>query len=382
MKEITVCLHNLDDLASYELPGFVVLARTNSRSELRDALGALRPRVLVLDIDEPKAGDIIIGALELSSDLCIIGVTDQGHPQAMVEAIRSGCKQLATKPVDPNDLVVAIRRGLNEDTDVRQAGTVYGVMSAVGGAGGTTVACHLALGLADQLKCGVLVADMDLEFGGVARAWDVSPTYTVADIASAETVDTLLLKKATCELPRGISILARPSKIEEAHAIDETIVGMIIQCARGAYPYIVLDLPRKLDAVVGAAMEQCSKILIITQATVPSVDNAKRLADAMVKAGMEFERIEFILNRHRKNFHALTPDVIEKNLSKKLFGIIPNDFKAVSSALDLGTPMTSRNPVYCAISELALRLSGRPQQKDPRGWFARFKSGKKSAPVA
>ncbi len=381
MKDNTICLHNLDDLASYQLPGFVVVARTRTRAELHNALGTLKPRVLIIDLDDPKAGDIIVGALELSSNLCVVGVTDQSNPQSMVEAVRAGCKQLATKPVDPNDLIVAIRRSLNKSTETHQSGQVFGVMSTVGGAGGTTVACHLALALADQLKCSALVADLDLEFGGVARAWDLAPTYSIADIAGSDKVDTLLLKKATCELSRGISVLARPSKIEQAHAIDETMIGMIIQCARGIFPYVVLDLPRKLDAVVGAALEQCSKTLIITQATVPSVDNAKRLADALMKAGMEFERIEFVLNRHRKNIHTLTPDIIENNLGKTLFGVIPNDFKAVSSAMDLGTPMTSQNPVYCAILELATKLSGRPPQKDNRGWIARLTSGRKSVPV-
>ncbi len=381
MKDNTVVLHNLDDLASYELPGFVVVARTRTRDELREALGAIRPRVLVLDIDELRASDAIVGALELSSELCIVGVTDQGNPQTMVAAIRAGCKQLTTKPVDPNDLIIAIRRGLNVVTEAHQAGQVFGVISAIGGAGGTTVACHLALALADGLQSSALVADLDLEFGGVARAWDLSPSFTIADIAGSGTVDTMLLKKATCELARGISVLSRPCKIEEAHAIDESMIGMIIQSARGAYPFVVLDLPRKLDAVVGTALEQCSKSLIITQATVPAVDNAKRLSDALVTAGMEFEKIEFVLNRHRKNFHALTPDVIEKNLGKKLFGVIPNDFKAVSSAMDLGTPVTSRNPVYRAIADLALKMSGRTPPKEQRGWLARLTAGKSAHPV-
>lgn len=382
MKDNTVCLHNLDDLASYELPGFVIAARTKDRTDLFDALGTLRPRVLIMDLDEPKAADVIIRALEIASNLCVIGVTNQSNPQAMVEAVRAGCKQLATKPVDPNDLIVAIRRGLNESSDSRHAGQIIGVISSVGGAGGTTVACHLAQTLADSLDSGPLLIDMDFEFGGVARAWDQAPSFTIADLAGSGSVDALLLKKATCEIAGGISILARPNRMDEAHAIDDTMVRMIVQCARGLYPYVILDLPRKLDAVVGAALEQCARTLIITQATVPAIDNAKRLADALINAGMDSGRIDYILNRHRKNIHTLTPDAIENNLGKKLLCTIPNDFKAVSSAMDLGTPMTADNPVYRAISELAFKLDGRPPKKDARSWLARFGMGKKPAPVS
>lgn len=382
MKDNTVCLHNLDDLASYEMPGFVIVSRTKERTELFEALGSLRPRVLIMDLDEPKSGDVIIRAMELSSNLCIIGVTDQSNPQAMVEAVRAGCKQLAIKPVDPNDLIVAIRRGLNEKTEQRQAGQVFGVISAVGGAGGTTVACHLAQALADGLQVTPLLMDMDFEFGGVARAWDLAPSYSIADLAGSGSVDALLLKKATCEISRGIAILARPHRIDEAHAIDDTMVRMIVHCARGGYPYVILDLPRKLDAIVGAALEECERTLIITQATVPAIDNAKRLADALIKAGMEPVKIDFVLNRHRKNIHTLTPETIEKNLGRKLLCTIPNDFKAVSSAMDLGTPMTANNPVCRAISELAFTLVGRAPQKAASGWLAKFGMGKKPAPVA
>ena len=382
MKENTVCLHNLDDLASYELSGLVIVARTREPTDLMETLGTLRPRVLIMDLDEPKAADIIIRALELVPNLCIVGVTDQSNPQAMVEAIRAGCKQLATKPVDPNDLIVAIRRGLNESTEARQAGQIIGVISAVGGAGGTTVACHLAQALAEGLQSAPLLIDMDFEFGGVARAWDLSPSFTIADLAGSGSVDSLLLKKAACEIARGIAILARPNRMDEAHAIDDVMVRMIVQCARGIYPYVVLDLPRKLDAVVGAALEQCARTLIITQATVPAIDNARRLADALIKAGMDSGRIDYVLNRHRKNIHTLTPEAIEQNLGKKLLCTIPNDFQAVSSAMDLGTPMTPDNPVCRAISELAFNVAGRAPKKDARSWLARFGMGKKLAPVS
>jgi pilus assembly protein CpaE len=238
------------------------------------------------------------------------------------------------------------------------------------------------MALAERLKAGALLADLDLEFGGVARAWDLSATYSIADIAGAGMVDALLLKKATCELPLGISVLSRPAKIEEAHAIEESMIGLTIQCARAMYPFVILDLPRKLDAIVGTALEQCNKTLIITQATVPAVDNAKRMADALGRAGMEYEKFEFVLNRHRKNIHTITPEVIEKTLGKKLFGVIPNDYHAVSKAIDLGTPMSGRNPVYCAITELALKLAGRSQPQQRRGWLSRWTSAKKKAVAA
>lgn len=369
MSEQLVCIHKLDDVPEYDLLGLRIAARTYDRVDLRSALQSLRPRVLILDADDPSACEIVVESLEILPQLCIIGVTDQSNPQTIVNVIRAGCKQLATKPLDPNDLHTAIRRALNDTQEFHQSGQIYGLISAIGGAGATTLACHLARALVEFRKATTLLVDLDLEFGGVARAWDCNPKFSIADLASAGAVDAILLKRAVCELPKGVSILTRPASIQQAHTLDDTLISQVLRTARGVFPHVIVDLPRRLDALTGAALGQCDKLLIVIQFSVPAVDNARRLMEALTAAGFDADRIEVVGNRYRKNTHMVDSSVVTDNLRKQLFGIVPNDFKTVSRSIDLGEPVDARSPVYRAVQEIAGKLTGQKAPESQGGWF-------------
>src|SRR5262249_10488269 len=158
-------------------------------------------------------------------------------------------------------------------------GRTISVIPACGGAGGTTVSCYLATALAEAAKSTAAVIDLDLEFGTVASMWDITPRYTVADIASAGTVDKMLIEDAMIDLPCSVGILPRPIQIEQAHSVHDAIVRNLIEATRQLYPYVILDLPRKMDAIAGTAIQASDKLLIVVELTVASVDNAARLTD-------------------------------------------------------------------------------------------------------
>ena len=60
-------------------------------------------------------------------------------------------------------------------------GRVVAVMSPKGGVGKTTVATNLAVGLAKTAPMGVVIVDLDLQFGDVASALNVDPEHTITD---------------------------------------------------------------------------------------------------------------------------------------------------------------------------------------------------------
>ena len=356
----TVCVHQIDCDSFQGLPEWRVIASTFSRDELREAIGTLRPDALVLDLDQPDAMDVAVEAREMLPTMGIVGVVGHTDPQLIIAALRAGCRQMTTKPIDPHDLEAALCRALNEVPSQENVGQIVGVIGAQGGAGATTVACYLAAALAEVTKSRSLIIDCDFDFGNVARSWDLAPKHTIADVATAGAVDAHVLQNATAEIKGGVFVLARPQSIDAGHTIDESAMSQIVRAAGQAFPHTVLDLPRRLDAVTGAAIEICDPLLIVLQLTVPALDNARRLMEVLMNAGMPPERVELVVNRYRKNVHMLSPEMVEKQLKKPLFGLVPNDYKSVASAIDIGQPMAARSPVRVAISEIAGRLAGSP----------------------
>ena len=59
-------------------------------------------------------------------------------------------------------------------------------MSPKGGVGKTTVAAERAVGLAKMAPMGVVIVDLDLQFGDVASGLGLEPSYTITDVVSGD----------------------------------------------------------------------------------------------------------------------------------------------------------------------------------------------------
>jgi pilus assembly protein CpaE len=174
----------------------------------------------------------------------------------------------------------------------------------------------------------------------------------------------------------GIHVFARPRTIQEAHATDESIVRSILQTAHRSFPYIVLDLPRYLSPITGAAIEQCSKLLLVLQLTVPSVKNARRIIEAVRAEGIPDDRIELVVNRYRKHANSCTNEIVEQQLKRRVLATVPSDYKAVHSALDTGKPLMRKNLVRVAIRDMAARLTGHDESAKRSAWLPNLGLGR------
>lgn len=365
-----LCLHGVSELPLDALDGYAAVARTSSRERLLAALRAHRVHVLVIDLDAPDAVADLIAAREADPSLGVVGLTAANDFESVVAAQRAGCQQFARVPIDVADLADALARCAAQRAVEAPSGTLIALIGSTGGTGVTTLAAHLAVELATVSGDRVALLDLDLDFGGAARAFDLNPAHTLADVCRARTIDAEVLTRAAEKLPCGVGVLARPATIHESRELDDADVQQGIVVARAAYPYVVLDLPHKLDGITGFAVESCDKLLIVMQLTVPSVDNARRLIEALEEGDVPLEKVEIIVNRYRKAVHSFSTDAVEKLLKRPVFGVVPNDYQAVRAALDTGKPLAQRNPVRAAIADVATRIvradPSRAPQPDPR----------------
>lgn len=379
-----ICVHNLPEIEPAMLPDFFVTARTSARPELLDALSAQDLSILVIDLDAPDAFPTVIQALEVRPGLGVVGVTATSDLNHVINAQRAGCKQLTMRPIDPADLVVAIRRTLNVSPDEGKPNHTIALFGSVGGAGTTALACNLAVELAALQDGRCAIFDLDFEFGGVARAFDLTPQFTIADLAAAGAVDAVLLSKAATELASRVDVIARPPQLRDAHTIDDNAIRSIVRTAQHQYPFVVLDLPRRIDPVVGAAVEASHTLLVVVQLTVPAIDNASRVLAALREEGVPSERIQIVVNRFRKGTHTVSLELVEQQLKRKPIAVIPSDYQAVYAALDTGSSLATKNPVRSAIADLARRIAGDSVAPAARknGWFAGLGLSRGAAPTS
>jgi len=365
-----LCLHNIDEQAAQGLDRFDLAGNTSTREDLRTALGTTHFDALVIDLDERDAVNAVVEALEIRPNLAVIGVIGTNDVNKAISAQRAGCSQLATKPLEPGDLKTALSAALDGgEAGGKQGSKTVALIGSTGGAGTTTVACYLAMALAERAET-VGLMDMDFEFGGVAKAWDLNPKYTIEDLLQFEQIERQSLEDVMIELPSGVFVLPRPRNIKDTHKIDAESLQAVIDALKAMFPYVVLDLPRRLDQLTGCAIENCDKLLIVTQQTVNGVFNAARLGEGLMDYGIEEARIEFVLNRYNKRVHQVTVNELTKRVNKAPLALIPNHYKSIGQASDLGEPVTDSNPVRKSIGELADAMFGQRAKSSSGGWMS------------
>lgn len=368
-----ILVHNLPDFEPTLAPGFRIALRTRTTQELLAAVTAGGVAAVVLNLNDPHTLTTITQIVETQPALGIVGVADRSDGALVLTALRAGCTEVTLRPLSQEDVCTALERA-SAPAGTTAGGQTVALFGTIGGAGTTTLACHLAVECAATTQQPVALVDLDLEFGGVAGAFDSAPNFTLADVARAGVIDAALIERAALALPNGVRLLTPPPELDDARAIDAALVLPVLHAMRGLYPVSVLDLPRQLTPLVGAALELADKLILVVQLTVPSVRNARRLFGALQREGVPRERLEFVVNRYRRSLHLLTVATVEQELGRPAFGVVPSDFRAVHQALDTGRPLADRNPVRAAIQAIAQKIVGdAPDAAAPRnGWRAKL----------
>ena len=122
-------------------------------------------------------------------------------PELILTAMRSGIRDIVCPGADTSEIRVLLeracltsagrRRGLSSPSSAEtEAGRVIAVMSPKGGVGKTTVATNLAIGLGKMAPMGVVIVDLDVQFGDVASALSLEPEHTLVDAVSGAAAGT------------------------------------------------------------------------------------------------------------------------------------------------------------------------------------------------
>jgi Flp pilus assembly CpaE family ATPase len=204
-----VCMLGLTEITADMVPDFQISERCENSSALLKHLGFANPEATILDLDREEVLNLIISMREQFPKVAIVGVTGQENAALVIEALRAGCAQIARRPIDPNDLTIALRRAVGQFTSSANQGQIIASFGTRG-TGSTTVATYLGIELAAQSQQSTALFDLDLEFGGVARLFDVSPTYTVADLGEVGDADRTILDRASFSPVDNLRVFAPP----------------------------------------------------------------------------------------------------------------------------------------------------------------------------
>lgn len=373
---VRACLFNAADETTpsfrepfEDLRGLQIAGATDEWETLKDWVRNGQADVVIINLDDAeRTGQSVVENLAHFAPGCsILGVSGQTDPAFIIAAMRAGCSQFVPWPIDKADLTNALERiTASKRTSVHSSQRVC-VIGSSGGVGATTIACNLAMEFADIAERQVALVDLNLEFGDVGCAFDCQAKYSIVDVCRDDVdIDPHMLESALHELPCNVAVMTRPDNIEQAREVAPEGVQRMLEVMSELYPFVVVDLPRSFSFFSAAAVGDADKVIIVTQLSVASIRNATRILQLLRQIGTPDEHIEVVLNRYKASYERISPSEVESHFNRPIFAMIPNDYRRIQSALDLGQPVMTdapNSPARLAIQEMAKKIAGKESSK-------------------
>ena len=301
--------------------------------------------VIIVDIPRQEVAAAIRAVELLHAELpkaAVFAVGDATQSQAIIAAMRAGAREFLERPTTTASLLEAFVRLAATRRGPKGPGTngkVFTFVNAKGGSGATTIAVNTALALQSQ-EGNVALVDL-APLGHTALHLNVKPTFTIADaIRNSRRLDDDLLDGYMTRCKGDLHLLAgQPEAFSEE--ISTEAVARIFDVLVGRYRYVVVDASSRLDRTLRTVCDLSQSVLLVGLLDVPSLWSVAKVRDYLID-GSACAHIGLVLNRFRK-LPGFSEGEIENTTQTKIMAKIPNQYAAVSSAIDRGIPLVGQN---------------------------------------
>ena len=334
----------------------------------------LKPDVVVMDINMPDMDGITAteSIRKKVPYIQIVVLSVQNDANYMRKAMLAGARDFLTKPPMIDELTAAIRRAgdLAHEEKLKQApifppnamtgplspqmmmrmpqitmGKIICVYSPKGGAGCTTLATNLSVGLKTQDNK-VAIVDANLLYGNVAVFLNEHGKNSILDLVDrANELDPEIINDVMVENKlTGLHMMPSPKDPELNDAHKGEPVSKVLAYLKQIYNFIIVDTTSYLTDVVQACLDIADYIVLITTQDIPSIKTTNQFLTLADASGIAREKILFVMNRYDKRI-AISPERVGESLKQAVLVTIPFEERIITSAMNRGVPFMVDNKV-------------------------------------
>jgi pilus assembly protein CpaE len=279
----------------------------------------------------------------LNPAACIIACSayQEPSPDLLMQAMRSGVREFLSAPIDP----MVVREML--ERLVKQRGTPHTeiekllvVAGAKGGVGTSTVAVNLAVQLERSAGKRVVLFDLERPLGHIALLMDLETRFSFrAAVESLDRLDSHLFSGLLASHKSGVQVLAGASHADEWDRIGVPALARVINVAQSSFDFVVADIGPNVTSDWAQVLRLARQIILVTETNVSCLWSLERHITLLRALGIDSARIRLVVNRwHRGDEEAL--QAFEKRVKLPIFERLPNDFKQVSRAVNMGAELS------------------------------------------
>ncbi len=326
---------------------------------LLERLGKTKPEVLLLDLSAVPV-DLSSGIRQIRYHvprIKVVALHSSADPKTILSAMRAGVNEFLHPPL-ADSLQVALERMLSTpdpDLVAVHRGKVIGFLSAKGGCGATTLACHVGTELQRLTRKSVLIADLDLTSGLVGFLMKTPSSYSILDaIKNLTRLDESLWKALIVEYKQNLSVMPAPASYSRWDHPDEEQLRQVLQFMRTQHDWIVLDLGRSLNSIATAVLDEVDQLFLISTLEVVALHGLKSIVHGLFEQG---EKLQLVLNRTPKMMDISTQE-LENILGRSLYAALPNDYMGLYQSYSSGNLLDSNNRLAQHFAMLASKIAG------------------------
>lgn len=309
----------------------------------------------------------------------MIAVGPEGDVRVLRKAMQAGARDYLSLPVSGVELRHCLEQ-ISRELGQRTGGSKHmltAVINAKGGTGASFIATNLAHTLAAPLRQRTALIDLDLQFGAQHLCLDLEPRSNLyAALNSVERLDRMALEGYMTRHASGLRLLASVTdQLVLPWELSGARLAELLAIARRSYSHVVVDLPREIDPLTSTVLERADRILLVVQQSLIHIRDARRMMGILTRdLAIAPDQVRVLINRHDAKTNVSVKDVTQA-LKVDNPICVPNDFRRVSDAINLGVPVQDSAPsssVAKAILEMAAGLAGtdEPRSGRLRGMFA------------
>lgn len=360
----------------------VIPHATIAKGSIRTAIKTLgqqrSPKTLIVDVCKC---DLPLSDINELAEVCepgvsVIAIGDRNDVGLFRELLNSGVSDYLVKPITPTLLQRALFATADGDSRSRQTtrlGRLVATVGARGGVGATMVATSMAWSIANRRRRRVALLDLDLQFGSVALSLDLEPTHGLREaLENAGRIDSLYIERSMVQHSESLFVLSSEEELNDDMPHDPEAANALVGELRNKFHYVIVDLPKTLNKEAHQILKDATHLVIVTDLSLVGMRDTLRLMQFALQSNAACQTT-IVVNRvgeYRDGEIAVSE--FEKAIGRKIDLRIPFDAKNVTSAMNIGRPVSSQcKTVGDSIELLIDMLSGMVRTQKP-GLLARF----------
>jgi len=349
-----------------------------------------RPQVLLVDAEhfqnivEERVREI----KKASPDSMIIAIHDAADSQMIIAGMRAGLDEYFYPPLTKS-LGKVLERKIDQHTRdqfvTNSDRKTIAVLSAKGGCGGTTVACHLAVELGKRMhRTGtyhVLLADLDVTGGNIRFLMRSKTPSSVLDaMNSAQGLDVVSWNQMISNGHPGLEVISAPASLSVPRLPEQREIERVLNFARTRYQWTVLDLGCCLTPYTLSVLESLNELYLVASPDVLALYQVKQMLTELKEHNYSPDRIRLIFNRSVDYVDKVVTEEAQRMLGITAFFSLPNDYSGLAEAYASGSLLSDHSPLARQISAMATKISGVEEQEGCQSkqapWYRKFRTGR------